>query len=80
MFVAVVVALVILLFLIAFLAPRRSRRAQQGADRAFEAGERGALRAPGRLGEILEKPVEESKKAVDKSADAGRRSRFKLPF
>ena len=80
MFVTVVIALVVLLFLIAFLAPRRSRRAQEKTDRFFEAGERNALRAPGRLGTVLEKPVEKSQNAVDKSAEVGRRSRFKLPF
>jgi hypothetical protein len=80
MLIAGVIALCVLLLILAFLAPRLSRGPQHGADAAFGAGARGAGKAPGRLGRWLSKPFSSSRRAVDKSASAGRRGRSKMPL
>ena len=80
MLIAGVIALCIILLILAFLAPRLSTGPQRGADRMFGAGARESSKAPGPLGRLLPKPFRSSRKAVDKSASAGRRGRSKLPF
>lgn len=75
-----VIALCIVLFLLALLAPRLSHRPQRGVDRAFGLGARGGSKAPGRLGRWLAKPFTSARKASDRSAGAGRKSRRKLPL
>jgi hypothetical protein len=80
MLIAGVIVLCILLLILAFLAPRLSRRPQHGADKAFSLGARGGSKAPGKLGKWLAKPFTTSRKAVDKSAGAGRRGRSKMPL
>jgi hypothetical protein len=80
MLIAAVLVLCIVLAILAFLAPRLSRHPQRGASRAFGLGARGGSKAPGRLGKWLAKPFRTSQKAVNRSADGGRRGRGKLPL
>lgn len=75
-----VIVLCIALFVLALIAPRLSRHPQRGADRVFDLGARGGSKAPGRLGHWFAKPFTGSRKAADRSASAGRKSRFKLPL
>jgi hypothetical protein len=80
MLIAGVIALCIVLAILAFIAPRLSRYPQRGASRAFGQGGRGASKAPGKLGKWLAKPFHTSQKAVNRSAEGGRRGRSKLPL
>jgi hypothetical protein len=73
-----VIALCVILFLLALIAPRLSRHPQRGVDRAFGLGVRGGSKAPGKLGHWLSKPFSTGRKAGDRSANAGRKSRGKL--
>jgi uncharacterized protein DUF6411 len=80
MLIAAVVAICILLLILAFLFPRLSRHPQRGVSRTFGAGGRAASHAPGPLGRWLSKPFTSSSKAANKSANAGRRGRDKMPL
>jgi hypothetical protein len=80
MVIGAIVAICIVLLILAFLAPRLSRYPQQGVDKTFGAGARGASHAPGKLGRWLSKPFRTSRRAADKSAATGRRGRAKAPF
>jgi hypothetical protein len=80
MLIAGVIALCIVLAILAFLAPRLSRHPQHGASATFGAGARGGSKAPGRLGKWFAKPFQTSQKAVNKSAESGRRGRGKMPL
>jgi hypothetical protein len=80
MLIAAIAAFCVLLFVVALLAPRWSRALQRGGDKPLDAGARAAGKAPGPLGRWLRKPFSTSRKAVDKSGSAGRRTRFKLPI
>ena len=80
MLIAGVIVLCIVLLVLAFLAPRLSRHPQNGASRAFGLGARGGSKAPGKLGKWLAKPFRTSQKAVNRSAETGRRGRGKLPL
>jgi hypothetical protein len=75
-----IIAFCVLLLVLAFLLPRLSIWPQRGADRALGFGGREASHAPGRLGRWLAKPFSKSRRAVDRSAGAGRRGRSKMPF
>lgn len=77
--VAVVVFCIVLLVL-AFLAPRLSRHPERGGQKVLGFGSRGAGKAPGKLGRLLQKPFHTSQKAVSKSGSAGRRGRGKMPL
>jgi len=79
MIIGAVIALCIVLFLLAVVAPRLSRKPERASQRAFGAGSRGASKAPGRLGRWLSKPFHTSAKATGRSAEAGRKTRDKLP-
>jgi hypothetical protein len=67
-----------LVFVLGLLVPRLSGRVQGSGDKALSAGGRGAGKAPGRLGRWFSKPFFSSRRAVDKSGSAGRRTRSKL--
>jgi hypothetical protein len=43
-------------------------------------GARGGSKAPGKLGKWFAKPFQTSQKAVNRSAEGGRRGRGKLPL
>jgi hypothetical protein len=80
MLIAGVVAICIVLLVLAFLLPRLSAYPQRGVDKTLGSGQRGASKAPGKLGRWLQQPFSSSRKATNKSASAGRRGRGKLPF
>lgn len=79
--IAVTVILCVVLFVLGFLAPRRAWRAQNDVDDALVKSEdKAGDKAPDGVDGWVRKPFETSRKATDKSAEAGRKSRFKLPF
>jgi hypothetical protein len=75
-----VIAACIVLAVLAFVFPRLSIWPQRGGDKVLTAGQRGAGAAPGKLGRWLQKPFQSSRKAFDKSGNAGRRGRGKMPI
>ena len=79
MVIGAIVAVCVVLFLLALLAPRLSTWPQRGVSRTLGAGARGGSKAPGPLGRLLGKSFSTSRKATNKSADAGRKTRGKLP-
>jgi hypothetical protein len=79
MTIAIVVGVCIVLAILAFLLPRMSRHAQRGVDSTFGAGQSAASKAPGKAGELLQKPFRTSRKAANKSAAKGREGRAKAP-
>jgi hypothetical protein len=70
----------VLLLVAAFVAPRLSRHPQRGGQKVVGVGQRGAGKAPGRLGHWLAKPFSTAQKAIGKSGAAGRRGRGKMPL
>jgi uncharacterized protein DUF6411 len=78
--IAVIIVVCVVLLVLAFLLPRLSRRPQRGVDRTLSLGQRAGGKAPGPLGRVLQKPFSTSRKATNKSAEAGRRGRRKLPL
>ncbi len=79
--IAVTVVLCVVLFLLGFFAPRRAWRAQNDVDHALFKGEdKAGDKAPDGVDWWVRKPFKTSRTATDKSAEAGRKSRFKLPF
>jgi hypothetical protein len=75
----VIVACVVLLVL-AFVFPKLSRGPQRGGDAVLSVPQRGAGKAPGPIGRLLQKPFSSSRKAFNKSGSAGRRGRGKMPL
>ena len=75
-----IIAFCILLLILAFLAPRLSRHPERGGQKVLGVGNRGASKAPGKLGRWFSKPFQTSQKAVSKSGSAGRRGRSKMPM
>jgi len=75
-----IIAVCIVLLVLAFLLPRLSSGPQKGVDKTLGFGQRGASKAPGKLGHWLQKPFGTSRKATNKSANAGRKGRGKLPL
>jgi hypothetical protein len=63
------------LFVLGLVAPRKSRRAQEKLDRTLKRGERKSDAKAGRVGDWTSKSLETVRKAGDKSAEAGRKSR-----
>ena len=78
MTIAVIVGVCIVLLILAFLLPRLSRHPQRGVDRTLGVGESTAGKAPGKLGDWLRKPFSSSRRAANRSAEAGRRGRAKV--
>ena len=75
-----VAAFCVFLLICAFVFPRLSRHPERGGQRVLGFGRRGAGKAPGKAGELLQKPFSSSQKAVSKSGSTGRRGRSKLPL
>jgi len=75
-----VIAFCILILILAFLAPRLSRGPERGGQKVLGVGNRGASKAPGKLGRWFSKPFQTSQKAVSKSGSTGRRGRDKMPL
>ncbi len=80
MTIIVVAGICVVLLVLAFVVPRLSSKAQRGVDGPLAWGERAGGKAPGALGRLLRKPFANSRKATNKSASLGRRSRAKLPL
>lgn len=80
MLIAGVIVFCVLILVLAFLFPRLSRHPERGGKNVLSLGQRGASKAPGKLGHWLTKPFTSSKKAVSKSGSAGRKGRGKLPL
>jgi Family of unknown function (DUF6411) len=80
MLIAGIVAACVVLFLLALLAPRRSIWPQKAVGRTLWAGARAGGTAPGLLGRLLSRSFSSSRKATNKSAEAGRKTRGKLPL
>jgi Family of unknown function (DUF6411) len=78
--IVVIIAVCVVLLVLAFLLPRLSRHPQRGVDKALGTGQRAGSSAPGALGRLLQKPFSTSRKATNRSAEAGRRGRSKLPL
>jgi hypothetical protein len=77
MTVAIIAGVCVILLVLAFLVPRLSRHPQRGVDKSLSVPQRIAGAAPGRLGELLQKPFSSSRKATNKSAAKGREGRRK---
>jgi Family of unknown function (DUF6411) len=77
--IAIIIVVCIVLAILAFLLPRMSRHAQRGVDSTLGAGQSAASKAPGKAGELAQKPFESSRKAANKSAAKGREGRAKAP-
>jgi hypothetical protein len=77
---AAIVAICIILLILGFLLPRLSIWPQKGVDRTLGAGQRAGGKAPGIIGRLFSKGFGTSRKATNKSAQAGRRGRSKLPL
>jgi len=78
--IAGIIIVCVILFVLAFLVPRLSNGPQKGVDKTLGIGQSGAGKAPGKLGEWLQKPFSSSRKATNKSASKGREGRGKLPL
>ncbi|HEV3408302.1 MAG TPA: DUF6411 family protein [Gaiellaceae bacterium] len=79
--IGVTVLLCVGLFVLGFAAPGRGWRAERGVHQALFKGENKAGdKAPNAVDGWVRKPFETSRKATGKSAEAGRKSRFRLPF
>jgi hypothetical protein len=79
MTIAIIAGVCIVLLILAFLLPRASWWPQKGVDKTLATGQRTAGKAPGKAGELLQKPFESSRKAANKSAQKGREGRAKMP-
>ncbi len=80
MLIAGIVAICLLLLVLGFLVPRLSRGPQRGVDATLGVGQRAGGKAPGPIGKLFSKSFGSSRKATNKSADAGRKGRGKLPL
>ena len=70
----------VLLFVAGFIAPQLSKKPQYRIDKLLAKATGKATNAPGPLRKVIAKPFGKSEKATNKSASAGRKARFKLPF
>jgi hypothetical protein len=80
MTILIIAAVCVVLLVLAFLLPRLSHGPQRGVDRTLGAGQRAGSKAPGFLGRLFQKPFSSSRKATNKSANAGRKARDKAPL
>jgi hypothetical protein len=64
------------MFIVGFVVPRKSRAVQTWIDERFFKGQRESGKAPGRLvPKALYESLKDSRKVLDKSAKAGRKTR-----
>jgi hypothetical protein len=78
--IAGIIVVCVILLILAFLLPRLSHGPQKGVDRTLGVGQSAGSKAPGKLGQWLQKPFSSSRKATNKSASKGRQGRGKLPL
>ena len=80
MFVAAIAGACVLLFLVGLVRLELSWWPQKGVAKSMTKCAEWAAQAPGRAGRWCAKPFRTSRKAAEKSTQAGRKSRGKLPF
>jgi hypothetical protein len=80
MTIAIVAGFCVVLLVVAFLFPRLSRHQERAGQKVLGGGRKVAGKAPGKAGDLLEKPFASGQKAVSKSGSAGRRGRSKSPL
>jgi hypothetical protein len=80
MIIGAIIAACVVLFILALVAPRLSIWPQKAVGRTLGTGARETGKAPGFLGRFLSKSFNTSRKATNRSAAAGRKSRGKLPL
>ena len=80
MTIAVIIGVCIVLLVLGFLVPRLSRGPQRGVDKTLGVGQRAGGKAPGPLGKLFSKSFGSSRKATNRSGEAGRKGRGKLPL
>jgi hypothetical protein len=80
MTIAIVIGACIVLLILAFLLPRLSRHPQRGVDRTLGAGQTAGGKAPGPIGRLFSKSFGMSRRATNRSAETGRKTRGKLPL
>jgi hypothetical protein len=69
------------MFVVGFVVPRKSRSVQSWIDRKFFKGQRKRGKAPGKLmPKAIGKSLKNSRKVLDSSAKAGRKTREKTPL
>jgi hypothetical protein len=69
------------MFVVGFVVPRRSRSVQSWIDGKFFKGQRERGKAPGKLmPKAIGKSLKNSRKVLDSSAKAGRKTREKTPL
>ena len=69
----------IVLFFAGLFSPLRSKRLQAWYDRTLRRGERKSGDSAGKVGDLTEKSLRGGRQAGDRSAEAGRKLRQKLP-
>lgn len=80
MTILLIAAVCVVLLVLAFVVPRLSHGPQRSVDRSLGVGQRAGSKAPGFLGRLLQKPFSSSRRATNKSASLGRKSRGKMPL
>ena len=80
MTIVVIIGVCIVLLVLGFLVPRLSRGPQRGVDKTLGVGQRAGGKAPGPLGKLFSKSFGTSRKATNRSGEAGRKGRGKLPL
>jgi Family of unknown function (DUF6411) len=75
-----IIVVCVVLAILAFLLPRLSHGPQKGVDKSLGIGQSAGSKAPGKLGQWLQKPFSSSRSATSKSASKGRKGRSKLPL
>jgi hypothetical protein len=75
-----IIAACVVLFVRGLIAPRLSIWPQKGVGRTLGAGAPAGGSAPGVIGRFLSKSFSSSRRATNKSAEAGRKTRGKLPL
>ena len=80
MTIAIVVAICVVVLIVGFLLPRTSWWVERGFKLPFGFGQRAGAKAPGKAGDVAQKPFSKSKEAIGKSGSKGREGRAKSPF
>jgi hypothetical protein len=80
MTIAIVVGICVVVLILGFLLPRTSWWAERGFKLPFGLGQRAGSKAPGKAGELAQKPFSSAQKAIGKSGSKGREGRAKAPF
>jgi uncharacterized protein DUF6411 len=80
MVIAAAIGCCLLVLILAFVLPRLSQGVERGVKLPFGLGQRAGSKAPGKAGELAQKPFGKAKQAIGRSGSKGRRERAKAPF